>query len=137
MKIAILSDIHDNVWNLSTALKQVQEADMLLCLGDLCSPFIVNMLAKGFPERPVHIIFGNNDGDLFRIHAKTKDFPLVKVHGEIFQKEFDGRLLFANHFDTLALPIARSGQFDVVCYGITTATRSSVSGKRWRSTPAH
>lgn len=117
MKIAIISDIHDNVWNLKIVLKQIQEADSLLCLGDLCSPFIVSMLAKGFPERPVHIIFGNNDGDHFRIHAKTKAFPLVQVHGEIFQAEVGGRRLFANHFDYLALPIAQSGQFDLVCFG--------------------
>jgi predicted phosphodiesterase len=85
MKIAIFSDIHDHVWNLKNALAQVQEAELLLCLGDLCSPFIVDMLARGFPDRPIHINFGNNDGDHFRIYAKTRVFPLVQVHGEIFQ----------------------------------------------------
>lgn len=117
MKIAIISDIHDNVWNLSAALAHLQEAEILLCLGDLCAPFIVNLLAKGFPDRPIHIIFGNNDGDHFRIHAKTRLFPLVNVHGEIFQDEIDGRNIYANHFDYIALPIARSGQFDLVCFG--------------------
>lgn len=117
MKIAIISDIHDNVWNLSAALAHLQEAEILLCLGDLCAPFIVNLLAKGFPDRPIHIIFGNNDGDHFRIHAKTRLFPLVNVHGEIFQDEIDNRNIYANHFDYIALPIARSGQFDLVCFG--------------------
>jgi len=117
MKIAIFSDIHDHVWNLKTALVQVQEAELLLCLGDLCSPFIVDMLAKGFPDRPIHIIFGNNDGDHFRIHAKTKVFPLVEVHGEIFQTEIDGRSMYANHFNYIALPIAQSEKFDLVCFG--------------------
>lgn len=117
MKIAIFSDIHDHVWNLKTALSQVQEADVLLCLGDLCSPFIVDLLAKGFPDKPIHIIFGNNDGDHFRIHAKTRLFPMVQVHGEIFQSEIDGCSLYANHFNYIALPIAQSGQYDVVCFG--------------------
>jgi hypothetical protein len=117
MKIAIISDIHDNVWNLKNTLARLQEADIMLCLGDLCAPFIVNLLAKGFPDRPIHIIFGNNDGDHFRILAKALSFPNVQVHGEIFQSEIDGRRFFANHFNYITLPIAQSGQFDVVCFG--------------------
>jgi len=35
MRIAILSDIHDNVWKLAAALEAVRHADVLLCCGDL------------------------------------------------------------------------------------------------------
>lgn len=117
MKIAILSDIHDNVWNLAAALTAVQEAEALICCGDLCSPFIIGLLAEGFPGKPIHIVFGNNDADLFRITNNAKKYPQVHLHGEFFQGELGGRRIAVNHFDNLAQPIAASGQYDVVCYG--------------------
>ena len=46
MRIAILSDIHDNLWNLAAAISSVQAADALICCGDLCSPFVIDELAK-------------------------------------------------------------------------------------------
>ncbi|TVR68836.1 MAG: YfcE family phosphodiesterase, partial [Spirochaetaceae bacterium] len=66
MTIAVLSDIHDNIWNLEKALVQVkdQRAEVLLFLGDFCAPFTLAQIAEGF-SGPVHAIFGNNDGDTF------------------------------------------------------------------------
>ena len=53
MRIAVLSDIHDNVWKLAAALDAVGDADALICCGDLCSPFIVHQLGRGFsPAHP-------------------------------------------------------------------------------------
>ncbi len=117
MKIGILSDIHDNIWSLAAALKGLQEAEALICCGDLCSPFIIGLLAEGFPDRPIHIVFGNNDADLFRITNNAKKYAHVHLHGEFFQGEFGGKRFAVNHFDNLARPIAASGQYDVVCCG--------------------
>src|SRR5262249_62381862 len=69
MLIAILSDIHDNIPKLRAAIEHIQRVDALLCGGDLCSPFIVDELAR-FPG-PIHVVFGNNDADLFRITQKV------------------------------------------------------------------
>ncbi len=117
MKIAILSDIHDNIWNLVAALAAIQEAEALICCGDLCSPFIIGLLAEGFPNKPIHIVFGNNDADLFRITNNAKKYPHIHLHGEFFQIELGGQCFAVNHFDNMAQPIAASGQYDVVCYG--------------------
>ena len=121
MKITIISDIHDNVWNLSAALEVAKDAEALICCGDLCAPFIVDLIALAMPGKPVHIVFGNNDGDPRRITDKTLTYPNVHVHGEFFQSdpasEFDGKRFAVNHYDAIALPIARSGEFDVVCFG--------------------
>ena len=116
MKIAILSDIHDNVWKLAAALKPAREADALICCGDLCSPVVVHQLGREF-SGPIHIVFGNNDGDLFRIANNARRHGHIHLHGEIFCGEFDGKRLAANHYDSIARAIAASGEFDVVCYG--------------------
>ena len=39
MRIAILSDTHDNIWKLDEVLKQVGDAGALLFCGDFCAPF--------------------------------------------------------------------------------------------------
>jgi uncharacterized protein len=115
MHIAILSDIHDNLWNLAAAISSVQAADALLCCGDLCSPFVIDEFAK-FPGE-VHIVFGNNDADLYRITQKASRLSHVRVHGELFHHVFDGKRFAMNHFDYLAKPMSKSGEFDVVCFG--------------------
>ena len=116
MRIAILSDIHDNVWKLDAALDAALDADALICCGDLCSPFIVHQMGRGFPK-PIHIVFGNNDGDLFRITANARRYEHIRIHGELFRGEFDGRQFAVNHYDNIARALAASGEFDVVCYG--------------------
>jgi len=116
MRLAILSDIHDNVWKLDAALALLRGADAMICCGDLCSPFIVHQLGRGFAG-PIHVIFGNNDGDLFRITANAAKYPQIKIHGEMLRGEFGGKRIAANHYDNIARAIAASGEYDVVCYG--------------------
>lgn len=114
MRLGILSDIHDNLWNLEPAIAYLNgNADVLLCCGDLCSPFVMDELRKF--TGPVHIVFGNNDADLFRITRKSDS--RLQVYGEFVELELDGRKIAANHFDYIARPIAQSGRYDLVCYG--------------------
>jgi putative phosphoesterase len=115
MLVAIVSDIHDNLWNLAVAMETIQTADVVLCCGDLCSPFVIDELAKC--TAPVHIVFGNNDADLFRITAKALKKPNFQLHGEFFYGSVGGKRIAMNHFDYLARPIAKSGDFDLVCFG--------------------
>lgn len=116
MRIAVLSDIHDNVWKLDAALRAIHDADAMICCGDLCSPFIVHQLGRGF-SGPIHIVFGNNDGDLYRITANAQRYPHIHLHGEWFRGEFDGKRVAVNHYDNIARPVANSGDFDLVCFG--------------------
>lgn len=116
MKIAILSDIHDNIWNLRAALAALQDADALICCGDLCSPFVVTILAENYTG-PIHMVYGNNDGDLLRISNNARRFSHFHIEGELFQAEFGGKRFAVNHYDNIAIEIARSGSFDVVCFG--------------------
>lgn len=116
MKIAILSDIHDHSGNLKKALAQIQDQDVLLCCGDLCSPFIVNQLGRGF-TRDIHIVFGNNDGDLFRMTNLAQQYPHIQLHGEYVELTLGGLVFAINHFDNIGRGLAKGGAFDVVCFG--------------------
>jgi putative phosphoesterase len=117
-KIAILSDSHDNLRNLETALQQVRAsgAEMLLHCGDLCSPFMVDRLAQGFTG-PIHIIFGNNDGDGRLLHTIAVKYAHVTLHGVYAEVAVANRQLAMIHYPEPARRIAQSGQLDLVCYG--------------------
>lgn len=116
MKLCILSDIHDELAQLNKALDVAESCDAMLCCGDLCSPFVVHHLGKGF-KKPMHVVFGNNDGDLFRMTQNASLYDQIKLHGEMADLCIDGWHIGMNHFDTIAPALASSGIYDLVCYG--------------------
>lgn len=116
MQVAILSDIHDNIWKLEAALKRVHGAEALVCCGDLCSPFIVDQLGRGF-DGPIHIVFGNNDADRYRMMLKAKAYPHLTFHGEFVELELGGLRFAVQHFDDVGHLLASNPCFDVVCFG--------------------
>lgn len=134
MKIAIISDIHDHRKKLGNALTRVQHADKIICCGDLCSPFIIKDLASGF-SGPIHIVFGNNDGDLFRITEVASDFEHVHLHGEIADLLIDNQRFAVTHFDNIGRMLATSNAFDVVCFGHTHKYEVSYDDKTLRINP--
>jgi len=116
MQVAILSDIHDNLSKLRAALERCQKAEVLICCGDFCSPFVSKELGAGF-NRPIHAVFGNNDGDRFRLVSAAKSSPHLQFHGEYVELGLGGKTFSVNHFDNIGRAIAKGGQFDVVCFG--------------------
>jgi putative phosphoesterase len=120
MKIAIISDIHDNAHNLSLFLSELhsnKDIKQIIFLGDFVGAAIANLLKSS--SIPVYGIWGNNDGDH---HIITKisysQNSNLKMGCEVFDiVEFDTRKIFLTHYPMLALPMAKSGDFDAVFYG--------------------
>ncbi|MDR0369788.1 MAG: metallophosphatase family protein [Candidatus Peribacteria bacterium] len=61
MKIAIISDIHENFHNLTLFFKELKKFDiyMIFFLGDFINNGIAKILASS--QIPVYAIRGNND----------------------------------------------------------------------------
>lgn len=119
MNIAVLSDTHDNIWNLERVLAEIgKRADVgaLIFCGDFCAPFTLQQIAEGFAG-PVHVVFGNNDGDQWLLSRVAGRFEHVTLHGIYAELEYGGRRIAAVHYPDLARRLAQSGQFDLVCYG--------------------
>lgn len=117
-KIAIISDSHDHLHNLSLVLADIKAAgaDTLLHCGDLCAPFVVAEIAKEF-EGPIHIVEGNNDGDGRLIQQVASGWPQVTLHGIYAEIEVAGVRLALVHYPEPARRIAQSGAFCLVAYG--------------------
>jgi len=132
MKLLVLSDIHDHVNNLEAVLVSApaRACGALLCCGDLCSPFVIDILDRGF-DGPVHVVFGNNDGDQFLITAKADRIdrarekqglpPRFHLHGQhmLFPNGSAGSLsgIAACHYPGPSVHLARSGDFRAVFCG--------------------
>jgi len=119
MKIAIISDIHENLHNLVLALQDIEKrgAEQILCLGDLINPGVARALAEF--HVPTFMVWGNNDGEKVLItktslaegsHLTVGDTPHAFF-------EADGKKIFMTHYPHIAKPMAKSGDFDLVAYG--------------------
>lgn len=117
MRIAVLSDIHDNIWKLARLLEQVQgEADVLIFCGDFCAPFTLRQIAEGFTG-PIHVVFGNNDGDPLLLSQVASTFRHVTLHGPFAEVDLDGRRVAVTHYPQIGKALLKSGLYDLVCYG--------------------
>ena len=118
MKIAILSDTHDNIWKLADILTDMERAgaEALVFCGDLCAPFTLKQIGASF-RGPVHVIFGNNDGDPLLLCRVAAGFDHVSLHGPFAHLEIDARKVAVNHYPPIAQDQARCGDYDLVCYG--------------------
>jgi putative phosphoesterase len=128
MKIAILSDTHDNQINTKIALEKVTEkgAEALLFCGDFCSPGPAKWIAQ-FPGI-IHTIFGNNDGDRMNIAMFISQNPKATVHKEYADIVIDGKKIGMTHYPFYAEKMAKSGDFDLVCFGHDHQARVEVYG---------
>ena len=135
-RIAMLSDIHDNIWHLETALRQVAEAeaDALLFAGDFCAPFVLSQLAESFAG-PIHCVLGNNDGDGRLLQTLAAPFDHLTLHGIYTELSLGACRLSLIHYPAPARRIAQSGEFDLVCYGHNHVRQAEQIGRGWLVNP--
>lgn len=130
MKIALISDIHDRLDHLQSVLNEIAKRDVstLLFCGDFNAPFAFKALAEGF-TKPIHVIFGNNEGDKFAIAMAARPHAHVTLHGEYAALELGGRKVGLTHYPFYAEAMAKSGDFDLVGFGHDHEPRILTFGK--------
>ncbi|HFQ80620.1 MAG TPA: YfcE family phosphodiesterase [Desulfobacterales bacterium] len=118
MRIAIMTDTHDQVMNMRAAVRYCNAygVSTLIHCGDLISPFMLAELAKF--GGAVHLIYGNNVGDqhLISQFCGTK-FPSINHHGVLGAMEAGGLKIAFTHYPEMARGLAAMENFDVVCCG--------------------
>ena len=118
MKVCILSDSHDNRRLLGEAVEDARArgAEAVLHCGDVVAPTTLRVLRKY--ELPVHVIHGNNMGDLYAM-SKLSHEPdsVVRYHGQDAMLHLAGRAVFLVHYPHYAEAMALTGDFDLVCCG--------------------
>jgi len=121
MKLAIISDTHDNLPNFKKAMEWLkkQGIDTVIHCGDACAPATLREVLKDF-SGTVYFVFGNVDGDLYRITKLSyEELPNLKVCGEMGELEIEGKKIAFCHFPEFAKGLAHSQKYDLVFYGHT------------------
>ena len=127
MKIGIISDSHDHVDNIQKSIQELREreVDYILHLGDYVNPNSV----REFKDVKLVGIFGNNDGDKFRLIDAFNSID-GEIKGEFHEFEEDG-LKFACYHGTepqIKDALIECGKYDVFMYGHTHKVRNEKVG---------
>jgi hypothetical protein len=120
MKIAILSDSHDNIPNMEKALDWInkEKISVIIHCGDLAAPAMLTKVIAPRFSGELHFVHGNV-GDSELLEKVARGFQNVKIHGEVGKIEVDNKKIAFTHFPKKALELAKSGAFDLVFYGHT------------------
>lgn len=118
MKIAIVSDSHDNLPNIQKMLNWVNKnkIEMMIHCGDLAAPsVIVKELGPKF-SGPIHFIHGNvADRELNQKVAN--DFKHITCHGDTGELEVEEKKIAFCHYPAEAEELAQTGKYNLIFYG--------------------
>lgn len=118
MKIGIISDTHDHIENIQKAVRifKEQECRFVLHLGDFVNPMSIRL----FKGVKLIAVFGNNDGDKFRL---IDAFAQIKgeIRGDFYEFEQDELKIAMYHGTDLSIKDAliECGRYDILLYGHT------------------
>ncbi len=118
MKICIISDSHDHREPLAAAVAEARAlgAEAVLHCGDLVAPSTLHAIVG--MELPIHLIHGNNSGDLFNLSRfAAAHAGLIHYHGQDAVLELAQRRIFMVHYPHYAKSMALTGDYDLVCNG--------------------
>jgi putative phosphoesterase len=118
MRICILSDSHDHRGRLAAAVESARArgAEVVLHAGDVVAPSTLSVLEP--LGLPVHVVHGNNAGDLFVLtRMAARKGSVIRYHGADADLELAGRRVFVVHYPHDARGMASLGDWDLVCCG--------------------
>lgn len=119
MKIAIISDSHDNLANLKKVISFIEKGGVkiLIHCGDITT---LQTLRKAFLKfkGEVNIVFGNADKAHLDIeNLPKKEFKNIKFWGDLGELKIDGKKIAFLHSPKRAYFLAKSQKYDIVFYG--------------------
>jgi len=115
MKVCIVSDSHDHRPLLEAAVRaaKAEGAEAVLHCGDVVAPSTLSAITP--LGLPVHVIHGNNVGDMFMMaRIASKPGNRITFYGQDAGIELAGRRIFLVHY---ARAMATTGDWDLVCCG--------------------
>jgi len=118
MLIAVMSDSHDNIWNLRKAISFIGKkgAGMIIHCGDFTAPFMLQELEVAGIQ--VHGVFGNNDGDQYLLtKLSLTSLKNIVLHGLIGEVDADGFPIAFTHQQMVGEGLAATAKYKTVCFG--------------------
>jgi len=127
MKIAILSDSHDNLANLEKAINYLNEQNikrMIFC-GDFCSPIPVKTQFTRFNGK-IDAVFSNTEDRHSITKLSLTEINNIIIHGELAKLEIEDLKIAVTHYPDYAEALAKTSDFGLVCHGHTHTAREEI-----------
>ncbi|PIR94995.1 hypothetical protein COT95_01140 [Candidatus Falkowbacteria bacterium CG10_big_fil_rev_8_21_14_0_10_37_6] len=117
MKIAIMSDIHDNMLNLTKFLSWIKEnkIDQIICCGDVCNNETLKYLANNF-KKTIYLVYGN--AELYQ-PEETKKFKNINFVGRFGAVDIFGKKIGLCHEPWFVEKVQEQDQCSFIFYGHT------------------
>lgn len=117
MKIAILSDTHDNTPAIVWIIEYLNENGIEVCLhaGDMINPGILYRFRDHYKGH-LHFVFGNNDGEQALAEKRANLAENLTCHLFEMRLELNGKQIFMNHYSSISESVTKSGEFNL-CVG--------------------
>ncbi|MFW9902416.1 MAG: metallophosphoesterase [Candidatus Thorarchaeota archaeon] len=125
MRIAVLSDTHDNIQNITKAVSIINKSniDALIHCGDYVAPFVKRWFDKldDSIKKNFYGVFGNNDGDKLFLTQNLGQICEFAENGNEMILELGGKRIFVCHMPRQKTidALANSGSFDIILTGHT------------------
>ncbi len=126
MKIAIVSDTHDNVRLFAKAIDYLNKIkiDLLVHCGDWSAPFVMKPLANA--TFPIKAVLGNNDPDIQKFEYQIQNTSVLSkvqldIQMEMQDFTLDSKRIAVFHGDDpqIMRMITESQTYDLFCTGHT------------------
>lgn len=120
MKVAIISDVHNNLVNLKKTLDYCENEKIktLICCGDLASKETLDFLGDNF-SGTVHYVFGNMDNDQLKNVSVGYKYKKYFIYNNFGEAELGGKKIAFIHFPDEAKDLCKTGKYNFVFYGHT------------------
>ncbi len=130
MLVAVISDVHDNITNLLTALAIAEQKGCrhLLLTGDIASLSTLRTLREEW-EYGIDLVFGNNEWERAAHLQLAEQFHHCRHHGDSADFTLEERRIFMTHYPHIAEQALLRGDYDAVFYGHTHYAEQRVGKK--------
>ncbi len=123
MKIAIISDTHDNLIRIKQMLDKIKEDNIqtIIHCGDVCTSQTLTYLCQNF-DGQIYLSLGNVDAD-HQLNPARNAFPNLTTFSKFGELNIaDYKIAFV-HFPNSAKKLANNGKYSFVFYGHTHQAR--------------
>lgn len=120
MKIAIISDTHDNLANCKKAISLIEKEKIkfLIHCGDIFEPETIKETLKDFSGK-AHFVLSSQDEKYFENISENyfNDFPDLKIWKKFGEIEISKKKIAFCHSPKTAFSLAFSQKYDIIFYG--------------------
>lgn len=127
MKIAVISDIHDNLVNLEKCLNfcKKEKIKNLICCGDVANSDTLKFLSENFKGN-IYLVRGNME---IYEEEEIEKYKNIKYLGRFGRFELAGKIIGVCHEPWFIKKVLEQGDCDIIFYGHTHKPFEYIRGK--------